>query len=859
MSILSLHSASAIRGTLPRFGMPLFTCQRRLACNGSKIETKCSSKAAVALPLTSTRFWMSSPVWKRARINTLRCLIGCTVGDFSAMWYLQSFHGELGLSTIMALSMASGITSSLVLETTLLRLGRDRLPWLAAARTAAGMSMISMITMEAAENLVDYHLTGGMVQFDSPAFWGAAVVSIAAGFLAPLPYNYIRLRNIGDERFSDRLSVSNGLAVPGSLAFLSYPPHAVTTRHARSSSESDCLLGQPTHRVLLGDKMTQCANLNCEPRNIVKATTDIAGSGVLFAYIISAILAILAIVYGYLSDSLPESYLNETDRTVIDSFQACLPSERNIARLRVVFEKIKSFVLFGRKPKPHRKLTRRQREEVVKRFILTLSDQQLATGLAILIAAIANQCTLTVWEFQLAFALAWFSSTTHLATLDCLREYFLEHGAVRNWRVGGMIALLLLLSYSLIMSMASVNDSIPLQCTFYFFGDRGLYQTVPLDIFDILSAALTLVLLTWQYLVRIQWSYKANDGKATSFERMMFKLRTKRYQSLFRPSKEEVEYIIEEAVSERISYRRRRSLEQIRNSRGMRRHWLIAYRASETYSQSFLSLGPMLTFMIAFGFTQLYLGRWQSGTPLEIDTTMGIGQITPLFLLVLPALVAAESYYEVQDLGEVAHSGEPAREPANAAATRHERQKRTSTSGAFPLPGDFRRAYDSVELRDLELLDASHSAEDYEALLPALKRFFHLETKLVEKKLVTLRSKSSEVRNEKSLLGLKAHIVSSYHLLNAQEAALKVTTLTSLVEYTVCSVVSAALGILVYIEGSGRWTTIASIVLFGLCLVYKFFDYAAYIPEAWFDVSEADYKRLMTETRNRTEHLVGTA
>jgi hypothetical protein len=302
-------------------------------------------------------------------------------------------------------------------------------------------------------------------------------------------------------------------------------------------------------------------------------------------------------------------------------------------------------VLFGWPSKPHRKLTRRQREEVVKRFILTLSDQQLATGLAILIAAVANQCTLTVWEFQLAFSLAWFSSTTHLATLDVLREYFLSHGAVRNWRVFGMIALLVLLMYSLIMAMASVDTTIPIQCTFQFFGERGLNQAVPLDIFDILSAGLTLVLLTWQYLVRIHWSYKNDDGRATSFERMMFRLRTYRHRSMFQPNKRELEYIIEEALCERTSFRRRRNLEQIRECRGLRRHWLIAYRASETYSQSFLSLGPMLTFMIAFGFTQLYLGRWHSGTPLELDTSMGFGQITPLFLLVLPVLVAAESYY----------------------------------------------------------------------------------------------------------------------------------------------------------------------------------------------------------------------
>lgn len=85
----------------------------------------------------------------------------------------------------------------MLLETVLLRVGRDRLPWLAAARTAAGMSLISMLTMEAAENAVDFHLTGGVVAIDSPAFWTAAAVSMAAGFLAPLPYNYMRLRRYG--------------------------------------------------------------------------------------------------------------------------------------------------------------------------------------------------------------------------------------------------------------------------------------------------------------------------------------------------------------------------------------------------------------------------------------------------------------------------------------------------------------------------------------------------------------------------------------------------------------------------------------------------------------------------------------
>ncbi|KAF9634086.1 hypothetical protein BFW01_g4981 [Lasiodiplodia theobromae] len=96
-----------------------------------------------------------------------------------------------------SIEVAAGVSSSMLLETVLLRVGRDGLSWPAAAKTAAGMSLISMLTMEMAQNVVDYHLTGGAVNLGDPWFWSAAAISIGAGFIAPLPYNYVRLRRYG--------------------------------------------------------------------------------------------------------------------------------------------------------------------------------------------------------------------------------------------------------------------------------------------------------------------------------------------------------------------------------------------------------------------------------------------------------------------------------------------------------------------------------------------------------------------------------------------------------------------------------------------------------------------------------------
>jgi ABC-type Mn2+/Zn2+ transport system permease subunit len=93
--------------------------------------------------------------------------------------------------------VASGITTSIIIETILLQRGIDKLSWPMAARTAMGMSMVSMMAMEAAENVVDYHLTGGVVAIGDPQFWLVAALSITAGYLTPLPYNYLRLRKYG--------------------------------------------------------------------------------------------------------------------------------------------------------------------------------------------------------------------------------------------------------------------------------------------------------------------------------------------------------------------------------------------------------------------------------------------------------------------------------------------------------------------------------------------------------------------------------------------------------------------------------------------------------------------------------------
>ena len=89
----------------------------------------------------------------------------------------------------MMLAIVNGILTSIALETAVLS---RQMPLANAFRTAVGMSLISMVAMEVAMNIVDVLLTGGAM-----LNWWVIPMMLVAGFLTPLPYNYWRLKALG--------------------------------------------------------------------------------------------------------------------------------------------------------------------------------------------------------------------------------------------------------------------------------------------------------------------------------------------------------------------------------------------------------------------------------------------------------------------------------------------------------------------------------------------------------------------------------------------------------------------------------------------------------------------------------------
>ena len=151
------------------------------------------SKVSEPVPTSDATFWWDKTKWKRASFNTLNCLIGCSIGDFGMVFYLQAFHPETPMVWQMVLAIIAGLCTSIILETILLK-SRENFNWKQAFNTAIGMSFISMVAMELAMTSTDFMITGGKAAFDDPVYWLALLPALIVGFITPLPYNYYKLK-----------------------------------------------------------------------------------------------------------------------------------------------------------------------------------------------------------------------------------------------------------------------------------------------------------------------------------------------------------------------------------------------------------------------------------------------------------------------------------------------------------------------------------------------------------------------------------------------------------------------------------------------------------------------------------------
>ena len=133
--------------------------------------------------------WYCKQTWYKASKNTFWCLLGCCIGDFGTIGFFQFMEIDWPVVVIMTLAIINGIITSIFLETIILS---KQMLFKIAFKTAIGMSLVSMMSMEVAMNLTDFIFTGGAI-----LTWWVIPIMLFAGFITPLPYNYWRLKALG--------------------------------------------------------------------------------------------------------------------------------------------------------------------------------------------------------------------------------------------------------------------------------------------------------------------------------------------------------------------------------------------------------------------------------------------------------------------------------------------------------------------------------------------------------------------------------------------------------------------------------------------------------------------------------------
>ena len=232
-------------------------------------------------------------------------------------------------------------------------------------------------------------------------------------------------------------------------------------------------------------------------------------------FIATAYLTLIIVSVYYLVGYVPDEFLNSIDRGIIDTLW---PKARS---------------------RPAKTW-----EPTLRAAVLMFSDQQLVTGLALLISGYVQlRCGISSYHWQTIIYLAWFSSLTHLTTLTVLRQYFRDNPAPRLWRAVLMLVMVTMLGFALLPSGDywwftselgyDITAQLPALCFFRRLVARSPEERFELDAYTTGSMLISVLVLFSGYLTRLV----KLSRKATAFTKVWIRTKPgRRLKSALRTS-----------------------------------------------------------------------------------------------------------------------------------------------------------------------------------------------------------------------------------------------------------------------------------------------------------------------------------
>ncbi|KAM0210739.1 hypothetical protein ACHAQD_010614 [Fusarium lateritium] len=193
----------------------------------------------------------------------------------------------------------------------------------------------------------------------------------------------------------------------------------------------------------------------------VEFDADIAGIGVLIAFLATSLVAFVTLLAAYVTLSVPLRLFNAGD-TVLSS-----QLRNGLRKLRNRLPKLKRVKVID---------SRSERIDAFMAFMLSISDQILVSQVAILIAACIIHIEITIYSVNIVIALGCLASTVHLGSFPFYIDRLRDRGAAKMARViamatgSGMLVFVLIIQLSYTWDM---ETHVYFTCVLHDFQIRG--------------------------------------------------------------------------------------------------------------------------------------------------------------------------------------------------------------------------------------------------------------------------------------------------------------------------------------------------------------------------------------------------
>ncbi|KAK3385222.1 hypothetical protein B0H63DRAFT_472562 [Podospora didyma] len=185
---------------------------------------------------------------------------------------------------------------------------------------------------------------------------------------------------------------------------------------------------------------------SCYPQEF--SDPDVTGIGVLISFGISNLFTIIAILIAYICRALRRDRYNALDDVLLGGIWRLIP---------------------GKRDPTHGHVIARQRIDAFETFIQAMADQQLFTGMALIVAIYIIRYTgfdanISAYSFVIAVNLALLSCVIHLSAMTVLRTHLSKLKRLRDVRVFIMVAAIALLIPQLVASNLLTDPEVTLRC-----------------------------------------------------------------------------------------------------------------------------------------------------------------------------------------------------------------------------------------------------------------------------------------------------------------------------------------------------------------------------------------------------------